>query len=307
MGDKGVHISHARWRIVQVLHLLTARRDEFQAEGRANGHLTRCQLTDGLHVVHIVVGHRLVFCHVQQVAVQGAHPQTAVPVVAGGIDVVVSQRAVARGIDTTHVGVVVNLIDAFAIGCHQHVAVRLLIGVQHHCSLTAVLPLVSLGVQDADAVVCAHQQQLVGEHRHHVDMIVAQALGVVLDVLIDGGRTANGACDVDAARVRANDDVLPGVHHHTIDAIAMKHAASRFVGVEQHGALALTVATHLIHALAIHANEHGLVVVGTDAAYGVQGLGVASEFHKGVGRGVVVVTQAHNVQTVLIAAQPQLA
>lgn len=42
----------------------------------------------------------------------------------------------------------------------------------------------------------ARRRQLLG---HHVDMVVAEALGVVSQVAVDGCRTASGACDVDAA------------------------------------------------------------------------------------------------------------
>ena len=114
-------------------------------------------------------------------------------------------------------------------------------------------------------------------------MIVAQTLCIVSHVTIDGDGTAYGAGDVYASRVGTHDDVFPGVYQNAVDAVAMQHSAGRFVGVEQHRADALSVASHLKDTLAINTHQHRLVVIGADAADGVLWLCVACECHKLVG------------------------
>jgi hypothetical protein len=95
---------------------------------------------------------------VEQVAVETAHPKATVAVVESGIDVVVGQRTIGRGIDMAHVGLWVYLIDSLAVCDDEHAAIGLLAGSEHDCPLTTMLPMPRLGVEDADAIISAHQQ-----------------------------------------------------------------------------------------------------------------------------------------------------
>ena len=120
-------------------------------------------------------------------------------------------------------------------------------------------------------------------------MVVSQALYVVSHMMVDGCGATYGPGDVYAARVGANDNVLPSIDQDAVDAVAMQHAYLRFVGIEQQRTTSSTVTPHLIYTFAVDTNQHGLVVVWTDAADGVLGFGVVSQTNEHIGcNGVVV-------------------
>ena len=140
MGDKGVDISNPRRRIVQFLDDVVAWRYQLQSEGRTHSNLSCGQLGDGLHIVHIIIIGVPIGGLLHQIAIDAAHPQVAVLVVEGGKDVVVGQWTVAGDIDISYPCLVVQVVDALAIGRYQQSAIGFLAGAEHHRSLTAMLP-----------------------------------------------------------------------------------------------------------------------------------------------------------------------
>ena len=85
----------------------------------------------------------------------------------------------------------------------------------------------------------------------------------------------------------------------------MKHAMNRLVGIKQQRSLSTAISAHLVDALAINTDKHGLIVVGADAANGVL-TGVTLQRNTIVTQHLAVITHRHDIQAVLVTAQPKL-
>ena len=68
----------------------------------------------------------------------------------------------------------------------------------------------------------------------------------------------------------------------------------------------MSVASYLIDASTIDAHQHCLVVIGADTSDGVLWLGVACQGHKLVGSDATILFEGYDMQTILIASQPEL-
>ena len=306
VGDKRVDVSDTRRCIVQFLDGVVGGGDELQSEGGTDRYLTRRQLRDGLHVVNgiVAVGVSLA---VEEVAHQTAHPPAAVLVAQGGIDVIVLQQTVVGGVGVRHIGLAVYLIDSLAIRRYQHTASWHLGGTQHHCALTTMAPLPRFRVVNANAVLGAHQHEVVRQGHHRVHIVVRQALWLVGHVAENGGGTADRTGYVYATRISANDNILPGVNGNTVNAVAVQHTVFCLVGVEQQRTFTASVTRHLPDTLTVNANEHRVVVIRTNAANGIHLGGTTCPAHKLVGGHTTLLPEGDDVQAVLIATQPQLA
>ena len=81
----------------------------------------------------------------------------------------------------------------------------------------------------------------------------------------------------------------------------------RLVGIEEQGATAPTITTNLINTLSINADQHGIIVVRTNATDRVLIqilIGYTDEF---IGSYLTILTERYHVQTILVASYPQAA
>ena len=167
-----------------------------------------------------------------------------------------------------------------------------------------MLPLPSSKVLNANTIIGTHQQHVSRKRHHHVHIIVEQTLLVVCQMLIDGCGSADRTGDIDTTRVGTYHDVFPTIYQHGINAIAMQHAMLRLVGIEEQGASASAVTTNLINTLTINTNQHGIIVVRTNATDRITIQILIRYTHKLIGSNLAILTNGYHMKTILVTSNP---